>query len=271
MRTSSRLTQLIALVVLAPLGAGLAAQSALAQLGLTEASAREFLLNEIKSPANDRAMAIGVAGNRGFLKLPPAARGAAATALFAWAKSYVSSPAFNASYASYRKGRIPQPREYALTPRQEVQKDVDEQLAGHELMRQSAEKMSPKERAAILESIAKVRAILDSTFETRVAQVTAERAQDEARDRELAQEVEASTPADPRRLFARRLRDFLNATSDVNFAAKRMSLTGGPDGIEFIDKADREKPWMSQAAAIVGREATVAARAAAEAWLKEIE
>ena len=57
----------------------------------------------------------------------------------------------------------------------------------------------------------------------------------------------------------------------MNFSARTISLTGGPDGIEFIDKADRAKPWMWQAAAIVGREATVAARAAAEAWLKEIE
>ncbi|HEY7474773.1 MAG TPA: hypothetical protein VH679_07160 [Vicinamibacterales bacterium] len=37
---------------------------------------------------------IDVAGTRAYLKLPPAARGPAATALFAWAKSYVSSPAF---------------------------------------------------------------------------------------------------------------------------------------------------------------------------------
>ena len=72
-------------------------------------------------------------------------------------------------------------------------------------------------------------------------------------------------------MFARRLREFLAATADVNFAARTISLTGGPDGIEFMDKADREKPWMWQAAVIVGREATVAARVAAEAWLKEIE
>ena len=79
-------------------GAGLVAQSQLAQLGLTETAARTFVLNEIKGPAASRGAPIGVAGTRAFLKLPPAARGPAATALFAWAKSYVSSPAFMASY-----------------------------------------------------------------------------------------------------------------------------------------------------------------------------
>jgi hypothetical protein len=38
-----------------------------------------------------------------------------------------------------------------------------------------------------------------------------------------------------------------------------------------MDKADRARPWMWQAAAIVGREGTMAAREAAQAWLKEIE
>jgi hypothetical protein len=57
----------------------------------------------------------------------------------------------------------------------------------------------------------------------------------------------------------------------VNFSARTISLTGGPDGIEFRDKADRQRSWMWQEAVIVGPEATAAARAAADAWLKEIE
>jgi hypothetical protein len=101
--------------------------------------------------------------------------------------------------------------------------------------------------------------------------LTAERAAERVQEEKLAEEVEAATPADPRPLFARRLREFLNATADVNFSARTISLTGGPDGIEFKDKADRARPWMWQAAAIVGPEATMAAREAAQAWLKEIE
>ena len=39
--------------------------------------------------------------------------------------------------------------------------------------------------------------------------------------------VDETTPADPNRLFARRLREFLTATADVNFSARTINLTGG--------------------------------------------
>ena len=82
-----------AAVVLAS-AAGLA-QSAIAQLGLTEAAARKFLFDELSAPTiHRRRSEIAIAGTRAFYKLPPAARGPAASALFAWAKAYVSSPAF---------------------------------------------------------------------------------------------------------------------------------------------------------------------------------
>lgn len=264
---------LATIVVALVLGGGLAAQSALAQLGLAEAQAREFVLNEIKSPAHSRGADIVVAGTRGFLKLPASARGAAATALFAWAKTYVNSPVFKASYASYRQGRIPTERPYALSVEDHVKKDLDDQLAGIEQIRQQAEKMSAKDREMILEKLKQARAQLTdpALVEMLRKQEADKRARERGRAAEIAVEVEATTPADPRKLFAHRLREFLTATADVNFAARTMSLTGGPDGIEFLDKADREKPWMWQAAVIVGREATVAARAAAETWLKEIE
>ena len=214
--------------VLSALGAGLAAQSVITQLGLTEAAARTFVLDEIKSPANFRGSAIVTAGNRAFLKLPSSARGAAATALFAWAKAYVNSPAFNASYASYRQGRIPTEREYALSVEAQVKKDLDEQLAGIEQIQQTAEKMPAKDREMILEKLKQARAQLTNPafIETLRKQVADERARESGRGSEIAGEVEATTPANPRTLFARRLREFLAATADVNFAARTISSTG---------------------------------------------
>ena len=263
----------LATLVIIGVGAGLAAQSALAQLGLTEATARAFVLDEIKSPANFRRADIVMAGHRAFLTLPSSARGAAATGLFAWAKAYVNSPAFKTSYASYRQGRIAPSRPYPFTVEQQVKKDIDEQLAGIEQLRQAAEKMAPAERAALLVQVEKGRANLtDPAFIKKMeAIVAAERAQESGSTADANTSVEQAMPANPNVLFARRLREFLNATADVNFSARTISLTGGVDGIEFVDKADRAKPWMWQEAAIVGPEATHAARAAAEAWLKEIE
>jgi hypothetical protein len=256
-------------------GMATAAQTTLASLGLTETAARTFVLNEIKEPSDGRGSPIAQAGKRAFFKLPRAARAAAATALFAWAKAYVGSPAFAASYTSYRKGRIPSARQYALTVEQAVKKQVDDQLAGLAQMESSIASMPPAERAPIQEQIAKARASYadPATIKQMQAQLAAERARESAQTAELMAEVEETMPADPRKLFARRLREFLNATADVNFSARTITLVLEPngDGVEFMDKADRARHWMWQEAAIVGPEATAAARAAASAWLKEIE
>jgi hypothetical protein len=124
------------------------------------------------------------------------------------------------------------------------------------------------------EQIAKARAnFADPAFiKQRQDQVAAARAADNAAVVRLAAEVDETTPADPKKLFARRLREFLEVTADVNFSARTITLTldQGADGIEFTDRADRARHWIWQAAAIAGPEATSAARAAAEAWLKEI-
>jgi hypothetical protein len=274
MQNAGRIVLLVAAILATP-GAGLVAQSALAQLGLTEVAARNFVLNEVKGPAQDRRSDIAIAGTRAFLRLPASARGAAATALFAWAKAYVNSPAFKASYDAYRKGRIPPGRQYALSVEETVKKEMDEARAGLEEMKKNlaASGLPPAEQEKVLAAMKEAQAKANGPefIAARQKMLAAERAEESGNDARLLEDVEQQTPADPQRLFARRLREFLDITAEVNFSARTMSLTGGPDGIEFLDKADRQRHWIWQEAAIVGREATEAARAAAEAWLKEIE
>ena len=201
---ASVMRMLLAVGAVVMAGAGLVAQSQLAQLGLTETAARTFVLDEIKGPAVSRGAPIDVAGTRAFLKLPPAARGPAATALFAWAKSYVSSPAFMASYNTYRNGRLPTERQYALSVDAQVKKDIAEQLAGFEQMRLAAEKMPPKDRDMMMEPVKQALANLTNpAYADKLrAQLAAERAQERARAAETVPEVEKTTPADPRTLFA---------------------------------------------------------------------
>jgi hypothetical protein len=249
----------------------LLAQSALLQLGLTESAARTFLLNEIKSPAVQRNSAIVQAGNRAFLKLPPAARGAAATGLFAWAKAYVNSAAFKAEYTRIRRDRIPVP--VSEPPVDEaVRKRISDELASLEQSRQAVSFVPAAERPQVLEALKQQEAILRSpeTFNSLKSRMEADRAERDAGDAALIRSVDESFPADPQRLFARRLREFLVGTSDVNFSAKTINLTGDADGFEFVEPADRKHSWLWEEAAIVGKEATSAARAAAEEWLKEI-
>lgn len=273
LKARSAIATVVAVSVATAIGGRLAAQTALAQLGLTEATARRFVLDEIKTPARDRRSAIAIAGTRAFLKLPPSARAAAATGLFAWAKAYVNSPAFRASYDSHRRDRLPQTRQDPLTVDEAIKKDIDEQLAGLEQMKQGIASLPPDDQRQILAKLKEAEAMVadPEQIKARREALEAERARERESLETMAREVEDQLPADPQRLFARRLREFLGATTDVNFSARTLSLAGGPDGIEFLDRADRQRHWIWQQAVIVGPEATAAARAAAQAWLHEVE
>ncbi len=230
----------IVAIVIAMAG-GLVAQSPLAQLGLAETAARTFVLDEIKRPAADRGAPIEVAGTRAFLKLPPAARGPAAAALFAWAKSYVSSPAFMASYNTYRNGRLPTERQYALSVDAQVKKDIADQLAGFEQMRLAAEKMPPKDRDMLMEQVKQALANLTNpAYADKLrAQLTAERAQESGqrtRDCPGGREDDAGRSTDAVRAASARVpdrdrgREFLGADDQPHWWSRRHRVhrEGGP-------------------------------------------
>ncbi len=265
---------LTAIVVALTAGGAVLAQGALAQLGLSEAAARTFLFDELKGATiHGRRSAIAIAGTRAFHKLPADARGPAATGLFAWARAYVDSPTFGKAYADLRQGTIPTKRPYAQTVDQAVKQQVDDLLAGVEQLKQAAASMPPADRATIMASVEQQEVQFRSPeFATMLrTNLQAERSARSASETAAAREADERYPADPRRLVARRLRQFMEATADANFSARTISLTGGADGIEFVDPADQERNWVWQLAVIAGRDATTAARAAAEAWLTEIE
>jgi hypothetical protein len=145
-----------------------------------------------------------------------------------------------------------------------------EMKANEEMVRQIMEKLPPADREKFLAQMkeqearaAETRARIQKTIEAGEAE---RKAQDEAR----ANEFEVRFPGDPNRLVARRLRAFLDETADADFTARIIRLTDGPDGMEFITPAHRAKSVTWQLAVLAGPEATRAARAAAEAWVKEI-
>jgi hypothetical protein len=253
------------------------AQGVLAQLGLTEAAARNFFFEEVKTQRPDHPFArrseIAKAGTRGFYKLPAAARGPAATALFAWAKAYANSPGFRTEYATFRKNAIPPGTVYTDTLDEAVKKQIDEMLTAVGESRQMAAKMDPKSAAVMLDNIKKQEEQIRSPEFAKNLRTGLElqRAGTVESSGNSNRDAIARYPVNPEEIFARRLREFLADTADANFSARTIHLTGGPDGIEFVDPADRKRSTTWQMAVIAGREATTAARAAAEAWLKEIE
>jgi hypothetical protein len=183
----------------------------------------------------------------------------------------VNSPAFTAKYNDFRHGAVDRAPQYDRSVEQEVRLEIDRQLEDLQQIRPSLAKLPTDERAGVLEQLnLREQQLRDPTFiKQRQEQVAEERAQAHASAASASARNGLAIPADPKALVARRLRDFLAATADVNFETKTISLTGGPDGIEFVDPAVRTRPLMWLEAVIVGPEATAAARAAAQAWLKE--
>ena len=267
MRVATLVVVAIALVTTA------AAQGALARLGLTEAAARTFVLDEIKAPTLIRTSRIALAGADAFLKLPASARAAAATGLFAWTKTYVNSPAFKTAYDGFRRDRTPSTRQYSMTVDEAVKKDTDEMLAGIAQIRASVPSLPAAQQQMVLEKLREQEAMLKNPelIAQRRAALEAERGATAGSEADATRRVEEALPANPQLLFARRLREFLDATTDVNFSARTLSLNGSVDGIVVLDRADRNRHWSWQLAVIAGPEATGAARAAAQAWLTEIE
>jgi hypothetical protein len=107
-------------------GVTLVAQGVVAQLGQTDANLREhawgLFTDQTISTSDLMERSVIIAARKGFLKLPPPERAQAMTALYAWMKSYVSSPAFKSAYTKAREDRKPEPLENRGTVDDELKK-----------------------------------------------------------------------------------------------------------------------------------------------------
>ena len=67
------------------------------------------------------------------------------------------------------------------------------------------------------------------------------------------------------------LRAFLAGTADVDYSAKIIEIQGeGGSGPGFANEALRQKSWMWVECVMAGKDAVMAARTSAQAWLKEL-
>jgi hypothetical protein len=250
-------------------------QSVLAQLGLTETAARALLTSEVQtSGEGGYSSMLAIAGRAAYLRVPEAARGAATTALFAWAKAYVNSPEFETAYARLRSESRPQLRERAPTVEEELKKQRDESLAAYESAKTAASAMPAAEREKFLAGLTQIFDMQRSPETQRILRAGLEeaRAKGQAGEDQVMARWQEQFPADRQVLFARRLREFLDATAGVDFEARKNTIRS-PAGetVGFVMSPTCEgKPWQWLDAFVVGKEATTAARAAAAAWLNEI-
>jgi hypothetical protein len=263
-----RFTVVTSLIVLVLVGGTALAQTALAQLGLTEEGARFSILGEFEGGGVSEGGHSGEAALEAYDKLPRAARGQVTTGLYAWTKTYVNSAAFKKAYGDKRTESTPQPRLHPGTVDQELKAELDSRRAEFE---KGAKDLIA---AGMKEFVDSTRKLMDDPATASAARTEIEetRAKDKADYDSAMEDWRREFPADPMIVIARHLREFLATTADVDFAAKatKVTVVGGFWEYEFDNPAYGKKPWQWRWSYRCGPEALSAARTAAAAWVNEL-
>ena len=242
------------------------AADVLSLLGITPLAARQAVLSVINSGIFNPGLPTAA-----FKLMPAAARAEAATAGVAWLKAHTASAEFTHQYAQIRESHKPTPPEFAGTPEDELKRADDEQKQQAEESKKALTALPADQRAQI-EEVMKAGQAAAAQMNTpamrkmRLDAIKAERAE---RTTQYQQELTNWTRGYPESagpVIARRLREFLAVSADVDFAAK---LTPRNGKMIFENEAYEQKPGPWKMCYRAGKEATAAARAATQAWLKE--
>ncbi len=245
------------------------AQGGLAALGVPDATARREIVNSISGGYVNIAPAA-----KAFKAAAPSARASMVTGAFAWAKAYTASAAFKADYDKQRAADAPAPPKFKGT--------VDDELAAQRAERRKGLDEAKKNLAQLP---ANMRPEMEATIKAMEAQfaktdgdpqmvamlrqgIEMQRAEEQKLYEQRVKAHEKRFPADPRTLIARRLQEFLAVSQDVDFGAKLV-----PSGTRqaFADPKYEEQTAEWKLCYRAGKEATAAARAAAQAWLAELK
>ena len=249
------------------LAAAAYAADVLSQLGIPPDSAKEAVQIVLNSGVNNPGLPAKL-----FKATPAAARGEMASAGIAWVKAYTASAEFKAKWAEIRETNKPAKPEFEGTPEDELKKADDEQKQQAEESKKALASLPPETRKQIEDSMKAadaMRAAMDTPElrKTRLASIVAIRA-----ERTTQYEHELATwkrdyPESPAPAIAKRIREFLAFSADVDFDAKLVTKNGK---MVFENPAYEAKSSQWKMCFRAGREATAAARAAAQAWLKEL-
>jgi hypothetical protein len=256
-----------ACAVMCSLAALAQAADVLSLLGITPQAAKEAVESVINSGVYNPGLPAGA-----FRLMPAAARGEAATAGVAWLKTYTATPEFKQKYAQIRETQKPAPPEFAGTPEDELKKADEEQKQQTEDSKKAIAALPAEQRAQVEEALKAAQAMIaqQNTPEMRKVRLDGIKAMRADRTTQYQQELATWTrnfPESPAPVIVKRLREFLAAGADVDFAAK-LTLSNGR--MAFENPAYEQKPGQWKMCYRAGREATTAARAAVQAWLKEL-
>lgn len=240
----------------------------LAMLGLNPASAREGVVEGLTgSVYNEMAF-------KAFRALSPAARASVVKSGLAWIKAHTATAEFKADYTRYRTEQKPKPAEAVPTIEDFLKKQRLEMEKQAAEMRKAAAGMDAATRKSLEDGVKQMMAQIEAMEKDpgQRAQIKemldGQRAESKERDAEALAEWEKRAPADPKILIAGRIREFLETSAEVDFAAK---LVKQGTLLKFVNEEyeGKSKDWKLCFRA--GKEAVEAARAFAKSWLAELE
>jgi hypothetical protein len=243
------------------------AQDVLSQLGITAAAAKEAVGSIVNTGIINPRLP-----SKAFKLLSPAARADAATTGVAWLKAYVGTPEFKQQYAKIRANRKPEAPAFEGTPEDELKKANAEQAQQAEDSKNALAALPPEQRKQIEDAMkqAQEMAAKADTPETRKMRLDAIKAKrdQETKDYQKAlADWQRDFPENPNGAIVKRLREFLAASADIDFDAKLKPVDGR---LLFENSTYQNKPEQWKLCFRAGKEATAAARAAVQAWLKEL-
>jgi hypothetical protein len=251
----------LALFVLLSTVAALAAADILTQLGLTPAAAKETFISALSTTVPDYYQA-----SRAFKAVSGPARAQLAEGAIAWFKTYTASPEFKAAYAKMREIRKPRAPEFKGTPEEELAATSAQQDAE---MKKALASMPPDLRKEMEATMKQAAATLSSP-EMKKMMLDGLRRERESKTERYKASLAAwaeEYPEDPRPAIARKLQAFLAMSADVDFSAPLEKKDGL---MRFVNPAYEDKPAEWKLCYRAGKDTVTAARAAAQAWLKEL-
>ena len=158
------------------------------------------------------------------------------------------------------------------TPEDELKRQSDEQKLAAEESKRAIASLPPDQRKALEDALKKTTEMIVAmdTPEQKQLRLEAIKAMRSERTQQYQQELanwQREYPDDPKPIIARRLREFLALSADVDFAAELRSDGGR---MLFVNPAYQAKSAQWKMCFRAGKEATTAARAAVQAWLQEL-
>lgn len=249
----------------------LSAADVLTQLGITPAAAKEALMSGIGSGWLDYGIAASA-----FKKAPVALRVELAQGAIAWAKTYTGSADFKAAYAKLRETQKPDAPVFVGTPEEEQarqhEQDTKERVKAAEEMKPVLASMPPEQRKAMEAAIQQAAAAAKQmdTPEMRKMVLDGIRMRREEKTRTYKADLatwQEQYPESPAPVIAKRLKAFLDLSASVDFDAKLQPKNGK---MYFVNESYESKSSEWKACYRAGKEPVAAARAAAEAWMKEL-